>query len=114
MHMAGSRESLTNLVVRKTSVTPSPYLSQQPSYVYVQAGSQKNLQNGVITYDTPQHLSANTLEEQQKSAGNDISYAPLENHIQVDTSQQNDNIASHYQNYQSRILEYIPLLSQIS
>lgn len=114
MYMAGSHESVTNLVIQKTSATPPPYLSQQPSYVYVQAGSQKIPQNGVITYDTPQHSSANAVQQQQKSVGNDISYAPLEYHIQVDTSQQNDNIPSHHQNYQSRVLEYtsIPLLSQ--
>lgn len=106
--MVGSRESLTNPLVQKTTATPSLYLSQQPSYVYVQAGPQQILQNGVVTYGPPQHSSANAVQQQQKSAADDISYASLENHLQVDISQQNENVPSHQQNYQSRVPKFIP------
>lgn len=95
----------------KATGAPSPYLSQQPSYVYVQAGPSHIPQNAVITYDPPQHISADIVQ-QQKSAEDDISYAPMENHVQVDTSQQNENVPSNQPNYQSRVLEFIPLLTQ--
>lgn len=95
----------------KATGTPSPYLSQQPSYVYIQAGPSHILQNGGITYGPPQHIRVDAVQ-QQKSAEDDISYAPLENHVQVDTTQQNENVPSYQPNYQSRVLEYIPLLTQ--
>lgn len=43
-YSAPSRHSLVSPIVPTASATPSPYLAQQPQYVYVQAGQSSNQQ----------------------------------------------------------------------
>lgn len=110
-----ARESLINPILFKPAASPSPYLSQQPKFVYVQAGPQQVSPNGVITYGRPQHSAENTIQTQQKNAQDDVAYAAIEqNHI-TDTSPQAVNAPTRPTNpFIPRSLQYYQLLAQTS
>lgn len=84
-YSAPARQSLLNPIVHKPTGTPSPYLGQQPRYVYVQAGEQQLQSNGILTYGQPQHSIENT---EQQNVQDDIAYASIEQNQLLDTSQQ--------------------------
>lgn len=108
-----ARESLVNPIIFKPAASQSPYLSQQPKFVYVQAGPQQlNSVNGVVTYGPPQHSAENFVQTQQKNAQDDINYSAIEQNQISETSQQAVNAPTHQENYASRALQYFPYLPQ--
>ena len=107
-----ARESLVNPIVFKPSASQSPYLSQQPKFVYVQAGPQQLTQNGIVTYGQPQHSAENVVQTQQKNAQDDISYPTVEQNQIAETSQQAVNAPTRQENYEPRALQYFPYLTQ--
>lgn len=107
-----ARESLVNPIVFKPSASQSPYLSQQPKFVYVQAGPQQLTQNGVVTYGQPQHSAENVVQTQQKNAQDDISYPAVEQNQIAETSQQAVHAPTRQENYEPRALQYFPYLTQ--
>lgn len=109
-YSAPARESLINPIIHKPSVSQSPYLSQQPRYVYVQAGPpQVSSSSGIVTYGQPQHSAENTLQQQQNTAQDDVSYASVEQNQISDSSPQLANAPSRQP---SRVLQYFPYISQ--
>lgn len=109
-YSAPARESLINPIIYKPNGSPSPYLSQQPKFVYVQAGPQQVSQNGVITYGQPQHSAENVIQTQQKNAQDDVHYASIEqNHI-TETSPQGASAPTR-QVFDPRAIQYYPVLS---
>lgn len=109
-----ARESLVNPIVYKPPASPSPYISQQPKFVYVQAGPQQLQPNGVITYGQPQHSAENLIQTQQKNAQDDISYPAIEQNQLSETSQQAQHAPSRQENYASRALQYFPYLNTLT
>ncbi|XP_055315916.1 uncharacterized protein LOC129575826 isoform X2 [Sitodiplosis mosellana] len=107
-----ARESLVNPIVFKPAASQSPYLSQQPKFVYVQAGPQQLTQSGVVTYGQPQHSAENVVQTQQKNAQDDISYPAIEQNQIAESSQQAVHAPSRQENYASRALQYFPYLTQ--
>lgn len=104
---------MINPIIQKPTGSQSPYLSQQPRYVYVQAGPQQQSQNGFLTYGPPQHTIENAVQQQQKNAQDDVNYASIEqNHIQLESSQQASHAPNRQHNYPSRVLQYFPILAQ--
>lgn len=84
-YSAPSRQSLIHPIIHKPTGTPSPYLGQQPRYVYVQAGEQQLQSNGILTYGQPQHSIENA---EGQNAQDDIAYASIEQNQLLETSQQ--------------------------
>lgn len=114
-YSAPARESLIHPIIFKPAASPSPYLSQQPKFVYVQAGPQQVSQNGIITYGQPQHSAENAIQTEQKNAQDDVSYAAVEQNQISENSQQAENAPTRpATNYASRALQYYPLFSQTS
>lgn len=114
-YSAPARQSLTNPIIHKPNTTPSPYLAQQPRYVYVQAGQQQVQPNGIITYGPPQHSAENLVQQQQKNAQDDINYAnSVEQNNLLDTSKQVANAPARQQGYPTHasFLQYVPYLAQ--
>lgn len=112
-YSAPARHSLNNPIIPKANPAPSPYLAQQPRFVYVQAGQQQLSPNGVITYSQPQHAPENI--QQQPHAPDDISYASVEQNQILENSQQATHapIARPSLTYGPRNLyQYVPLLAQ--
>lgn len=107
-----ARDSLVNPIVFKPSASQSPYLSQQPRFIYVQAGPQQLTQNGVVTYGQPQHSAENVVQTQQKNAQDDISYPAVEQNQIAEISQQAVHAPTRQENYESRALQYFPYLTQ--
>lgn len=73
---APSRQSLITPIVHKPiGGAPSPYLAQQPRYVYVQAGAQQLSSNGILTYAPHQRPAVDhgqpSIEQQ------DVAYASV-------------------------------------
>lgn len=111
-YSAGSRESLINPIIPKASGTPSPYLSQQPRYVYVQAGSHQVQPNGVVTYGQPQHHPENLPQQQSHQ---DITYASVDQNQYVDASQQTVHAPAPRPQYGPpayNYVQYLPVLPQ--
>ena len=101
-----ARESLINPILFKPAATPSPYLSQQPKFVYVQAGPQQISSNGIITY-------GQRIQTQQKNAQDDITYAAVEQNQIAESSPQAANAPIRPVNpFLPRSLQYFPLLAQ--
>lgn len=111
-YSAPARESLNNPILFKPSASPSPYLSQQPKFVYVQAGQPQVSQTGFISYGQPQHSAENAAQTQQKNAQDDISYPAVEQNQIAETSPQATNAPTRHTGYESRALQYYPLLAQ--
>lgn len=116
-YSAGARQSLINPIIHKPSSTPSPYLAQQPRYVYVQAGAQELQPSGFVTYGQPQHSQQNTVQLQQQVAQDDIAYANIEPNQSLDVSPQSVHaplIRQHAidSEQQQNIIQYLPLVSQ--
>lgn len=111
-YSAPSRESLVNPILFKPASIQSPYLSQQPKFVYVQAGPQQVSQNGVITYGQPQHSAENAIQTEQKNAQDDVSYSSVEQNSIVDVSPQSTAAPKHPINFASRAVQYYPYLPQ--
>lgn len=110
-----ARESLINPILFKPAASPSPYLSQQPKFVYVQAGPQQISPNGVITYGRPQHSVENSIQTQQKNAQDDVTYAAVEQNQIAENSPQAANAPTRPTNqFIPRALQYYPLLAQTS
>lgn len=107
-----ARESLDNPIIYKPATSPSPYLSQQPKFVYVQAGQPQVSQTGFISYGQPQHSAENAVQTQQKNAQDDISYPAVDQNQIAETSQQAANAPTRHADYASRALQYYPLLAQ--
>lgn len=111
-YSAPSRESLIHPIIHKPTGIPSPYLSQQPRYVYVQAGTpQLTSPSGVLTFGQPKHSDENAAQQQQKHAQDDVKYvsnAGDQNQI-TDGSQQGLHAPLRQP---SRIFQYIPFASQ--
>lgn len=115
-YSAPARQSLINPIIYKPNGTPSPYLAQQPRYVYVQAGAQQLQPNGILTYGQPQHSAENFDQQQQTNAQDDITYASIEQNQLVENSQQSahappsssrSNIGYGSRNY----VQYVPYLA---
>lgn len=91
-YSAPARESLINPIIHKPTGVPSPYLSQQPRYVYVQAGTpQLTSPSGVLTFGQPKHSNENAFQQQQKAAQDDVKYVTNsidQNQITIDGSPQ--------------------------
>lgn len=112
---APARHSLTNPIILKSTGIPSPYLAQQPKYVYVQAGPQQQVSSsGILTYGTPQHSAENSLQQQQKNAQDDINYSSVEQNNLLESSKQAPNAPARQQGYptHSSFLQYVPYLAQ--
>lgn len=106
-YSAPARQSLNNPIISKLNPSPSPYLSQQPRYVYVQAGQQQLSPSGVITYGQPENI--------QQQAHDDITYASVEQNQILENSQQAVHAppARPSLNYGARsYIQYVPLLAQ--
>lgn len=114
-YSAPARESLINPILFKPASSPSPYLSQQPKFVYVQAGPQQVSPNGIITYGRPQHSAENSIQTQQKNAQDDVTYAAIEHNQLAESSPQAANAPTRPTNtFIPRGLQYYPLLAQTS
>lgn len=113
-YSAPARQSLINPIIYKPAASQSPYLSQQPKFVYVQAGPQQVSQSGVITYGQAQHSAENIAQTQQKNAQDDISYAPIEQNQLLDTSQQAVNAPTRQPGDQASRALFYPVLAQTS
>lgn len=114
-YSAPARHSLIHPIVFKPAASPSPYLSQQPKFVYVQAGPQQVSPSGVITYGQVQHSPENVIQTQQKNAQDDVSYAAIEHNQISDNSQQSENAPTRETpTYSPRALQYYSLLAQTS
>lgn len=115
-YSAPARESLINPILFKPASSPSPYLSQQPKFVYVQAGPPQQVSsNSVITYGRPQHSVENSIQTQQKNAQDDVTYAAVEHNKIAENSPQAANAPTRPTNaFIPRALQYYPLLAQTS
>lgn len=113
-YSAPARQSLIHPIVFKPAASPSPYLSQQPKFVYVQAGPQQVSQSGIITYGQAQHSAENVIQTQQKNAQDDVNYADVEQNQISESSQQAANAPTRQTPYATRALQYYPLLAQTS
>lgn len=111
-YSAPARESLEHPIVFKPAASPLSYLSQQPKFVYVQAGQPQVSQNGFISFGQPQHSAENAIQTQQKNAQDDISYPAIEQNQIAESSQQAANAPTRHAGYASRALQYYPLLAQ--
>lgn len=110
-YSAPARESLINPIIHKPSGIPSPYLSQQPRYVYVQAGTpQLTSPSGVFTFGQHKHSNENAIQQQQKHAQDDVKYVTggIEQNQITDGSPQGLNAPRQV----PRLLQYVPYIQQ--
>lgn len=94
-------------IIPTPSATPSPYLAQQPQYVYVQAG-QSPSQPAASNYDHKSQDGARyaqgvTYVQQEETAD-----AGYEHASQTETEQSGNGIAYVPQQY----IQYVPYVSQ--
>lgn len=115
-YSAPARQSLINPIVPKQNAAPSPYLAQQPRYVYVQAGQQQVSPSGVVTY-APHQRPTEQVQAQQEQ---DITYAsvapansPQSQHVQVAHAQTHaQRPSATYGPPQTSYVQYLPFLAQ--
>lgn len=114
-YSAPARQSLIHPIIHKPTGTPSPYLGQQPRFVYVQAGEQQLQSNGIITYGQSQHSIENA---ERQNVQDDIAYASIEQNQLVDTSQQSAHAPTSRPSVTfglpstRNIVQYVPYLAQ--
>lgn len=116
-YSAPARQSLINPIVPKQNTGPSPYLAQQPRYVYVQAGQQQVSPNGVVTYAPHQRPTEQQVQAQQEQQ--DINYASV---ASVNAQQQQQQVqvghahaqrpSATYGPPQASYVQYLPFLAQ--
>lgn len=82
-YSAPSRHSLVSPIIPTASATPSPYLAQQPQYVYVQAGQ------------SPSHQSQQSSSNYAHKPQEDIRYAQG-----VSYAQQQQSVEATYEQVQ--------------
>lgn len=118
-YSAPSRHSLVSPIIPTASATPSPYLAQQPQYVYVRAGSVPNqpthsmysnkVQDGVryaqdVTYVQQQDTVDTAYEQVQQTepeqTDNGVTY--------VHQTQEGAAYSPQPQQY----IQYVPYVSQ--
>ncbi|KAJ6633257.1 hypothetical protein Bhyg_15613 [Pseudolycoriella hygida] len=120
-YSAPSRHSLTSPIIPTASATPSPYLAQQPQYVYVQAGQSANQpsvqSNAVYDHKSQEEVryAQSVSYDQQQDVDATYSQASQTETEQSDkgsiTYEHQDHEGATY-SPQPQYIQYVPYISQ--
>ncbi len=118
-YSAPSRHSLVSPIIPTASATPSPYLAQQPQYVYVQAGQSPNqASNSNYNHkvqDGVRYAQGVSYAQQQESVDSNYEQVP-----QTETEQSDNGVTYVHQTQEGvayspqpqQYIQYVPYVSQ--
>lgn len=112
-YSAPARHSLVSPIIPTPSATPSPYLAQQPQYVYVQAGQPSNSMYSSKAQDGVRYAQDVQYVQQQESES--YEHAPQTEADQADngvTYVHQSQAGVSYSSQPQQYIQYVPYVSQ--